>query len=300
MDTRVPMHLRPPSTSSSKESMFPSDLAIYERFDKLGMQYTGYPWAGDVYETYATRNKVNSLTGDPLKPNPLFGHGPDFGYFYYGSIWYGDELWNGGQHQDINGDGVIDEYDGFLWDQQYNGGKGHKVWTKFNHPQLGEVEIGGVEFKFYSQNAPPAELEKWARNQTLFNLAMAKQLPQLNLNDVQVKSLTNNEYEIQVSWTNTGELPVALEQAKRVKIVQEDRVVLDIKRELLSGYEDAEVMITSPSTTDKTIYAGYTDAGETKTATFRVKLKEKKVVEATVKVLSTRGGYLEKKITLGQ
>lgn len=300
MDTRVPMHLRPPSTSSSKESMFPSDLAIYERFDKLGMQYTGYPWAGDVYETYATRNKVNSLTGDPLKPNPLFGHGPDFGYFYYGSIWYGDELWNGGQHQDIDGDGVIDEYDGFLWDQQYNGGKGHKVWTKFNHPQLGEVEIGGVEFKFYSQNAPPAELEKWARNQTLFNLAMAKQLPQLNLNDVQVKSLANNEYEIQVSWTNTGELPVALEQAKRVKIVQEDRVVLDIKRELLSGYEDAEVMITSPSTTDKTIYAGYTDAGETKTATFRVKLKEKKAVEATVKVLSTRGGYLEKKITLGQ
>ena len=300
MDTRVPMHLRPPSTSSSKESMFPSDLAIYERFDKIGMKYTGYPWAGDVYETYATRNKVNSLTGDPLKPNPLFGHGPDFGYFYYGSIWYGDELWNGGQHQDIDGDGVIDEYDGFLWDQQYNGGKGHKVWTKFNHPQLGEVEIGGVEFKFYSQNAPPAELEKWARNQTLFNLAMAKQLPQLNLNDVQVKSLANNEYEIHVSWTNIGELPVALEQAKRVKIVQEDRVVLDIKRELLSGYEDAEVIISSPSTTDKTIYAGYTDAGETKTATFRVKLKEKKAVEAIVKVLSTRGGYLEKKITLGQ
>lgn len=300
MDTRVPMHLRPPSTSSSQESMFPSDLAIYERMDKLGMDLTGYPWAGDVYETYATRNKVNSLTGDPLKPNPLFGHGPDFGYFYYGSIWYGDELWNGGQHEDFDGDGVIDEYDGFLWDQQFNGGKGNKKWTKFDHPQLGEVEIGGAEFKFYSQNAPPAELEKWARNQSMFNLAMAMQLPQLKLNDVNVKALANNEYEINVSWTNAGQLPVALEQAKRVKIVQEDRVVLDIERDLLRGYEDAEVIISSPSTTDKTIYAGYTDAGETKNATFRVKLKDKKSVEATVKVLSTRGGYLEKKITLGQ
>lgn len=300
MDTRVPMHLRPPSTSSSKESMFPKDLEIYERMDQLGLSHTGYPWAGDVYETYATRNKVNSLTGDPLKPNPLFGHGPDFGYFYYGSIWYGDELWNGGQHEDLDGDGIIDEYDGFLWDQKYNGGRGYKKWTKFDHPQLGEVELGGQEFKFYSQNAPPAELEKWARNQTMFNLAMAMQLPQLKFNDVAVKSLANNEYEVSVSWTNTGQLPVALEQAKRVKIVQEDRVVLDISQELLKGYENADVTILSPSTRDKTIYAGYTDAGETKSATFRVKLKEKKPVEATVKLLSTRGGYLEKKITLGQ
>lgn len=300
MDTRVPMHLRPPSTSRGSESMFPEDLAIYERLDQLGISLTGYPWAGDVYESYATRNKVNRLTGDPTKPNPLFGHGPDFGYFYYGAIWYGDELWNGGQHLDLDGDGEIDEYDGFLWDQQYNGGRGYKAWTKFDHPQLGEVEIGGAEFKFFSQNAPPAELEQWAMNQSMFNIAMALQLPQLKWDDVSVRNVGGNEYEVRVSWTNTGQLPVALEQAKRVKIVQEDRVMLEIDRELLKGYENAKVIINTPSTQDKTVYSGYTGAGESNSAVFRVDLKNETGLEATIKLLSTRGGYLERQITIGK
>lgn len=299
MDTRVPMHLRPPSTSRGVESMFPEDLAIYQHMDSLGLSYTGYPWAGDVYETYATRNKVSGVTGDPSKPTPLFGHGPDFGYFYYGAIWYGDELWNGGQHEDLNGDGEIDEYDGLLWDRQFNDGKGYKPWTKFDHPQMGEVEIGGAEFKFFSQNAPPTELAKWAENQAMFNLAMALELPQLRLDDVAVKPLANNEYEVTVSWANVGKLPVALEQAKRVKIVQEDRVILDIDRDLLKGYEDATVVISSPETHDKTIYADYTGAGESKTVTFRVQLKGRQPIKAKVKLLSTRGGYLEKEITIG-
>ncbi|MBK1439508.1 hypothetical protein JHJ32_05895 [Parapedobacter sp. ISTM3] len=297
MDTSVPMHLRPPSTSKSAESMFPEDLAIYKHMDSLGLSFTGYPWAGDVYETYATRNVGGA--GDPPKPNPLFGHGPDFGYFYYGAIWYGDELWNGGRHEDLNGDGEIDAYDGYLWDQQHNGGRGYKPWTKFMHPDLGEVEIGGAHPKFFSQNAPPSVLEKWAKNQALFNLAMALELPQLQFDDVAVKALANNEYEVTVSWTNTGKLPVALEQAKLVKIVQEDRVILEMDRKLLSGSDEAAVMIVSPETRDKTIYAGYTGAGESKTASFKVQLKQQQPVKATVKLLSTRGGYLEREITIG-
>ncbi|WP_316929121.1 M14 family metallopeptidase [Nitritalea halalkaliphila] len=128
LDTRVPMHLRPPSTSKSEESMFPQDRALYEKYDALGMEITGYPWAGDVYETYSTRYKVNRITGDPLKPNPLFGHGPDFGYFYYGAIWYGDELWNNGAMKDYDGDGVLDDYDALRWDDEENGGNGFKDW----------------------------------------------------------------------------------------------------------------------------------------------------------------------------
>ena len=155
LDTRVPMHLRPPSTSSSAESMFLKDRLIYEYYDSLGMTITGYPWAGDVYETYSTRGKVNRLTGDPLKPTPLFGHGPDFGYFYYGAVWYGDELWNNGAMKDYDGDGQRDDYDGMRWDDEENGSKGFKNWEKFNHPQLGEVEIGGSHPKFFGQNGPP-------------------------------------------------------------------------------------------------------------------------------------------------
>ena len=300
MDTRVPMHLRPPSTSKSEESMFPTDLAIYKHMDSLGLSHTNYPWAGDVYYTYATRSKTDRVTGDPSKPQPLFGHGPDFGYFYYGSVWYGDELWNGGAMKDYDKDGQYDEYDGLMWDDEANKKNGFKPWTKLTHPILGEVEIGGFHPKFFAQNGPAWNLETWISKQSLFNLGMAMELPQVEFKDVSVKALPNKEYEIRVKWSNTGKLPVALEQAKRVKIVQEDRLILDIDKNLLKGFEEAKVVITQPTLFDKTIYAGYTTPNETKEGVFRVKLNQLGSIKAKVKLLSTRGGYQEKEIVIGQ
>ncbi len=298
MDTRVPMHLRAPSTSKSEERMYPSDLEIYREMDQLGLSFTGYPWAGDVYETYATRYKVNEMTGDPLKPTPLFGHGPDFGYFYFGSIWYGDELWNNGAMKDYNGDGIYDDYDALVWDETENGGNGFKSWTPFVHPTLGEVEIGGFHPKFFGQNGPPWQLENWAKKQALFNLAMAKNLPELMVSPVKVVKTGKGEFEVSLSWKNVGGLPVALEQAKLVKIVQEDRVSLEFDKALTKGYEEAKVQITSPETYDKTIYAGYTDKGETKSVSFKVKVKGEESLTGKIKLSSTRGGYFEQEFKL--
>ncbi|SFO49445.1 Zinc carboxypeptidase [Algoriphagus ornithinivorans] len=298
MDTRVPMHLRPPSTSKSEERMYPEDLAIYKEMDELGLSYTAYPWAGDVYETYSTRYKVNRMTGDPLKPSPLFGHGPDFGYFYFGSIWYGDELWNNGAMKDYNNDGIYDDYDALVWDEEENGGKGFKSWTPFNHPELGEVEIGGFHPKFFGQNGPPWQLENWAKKQALFNLAMAKRLPEIKIEKPVIKKIKDGEYEIFLTWENVGGLPVALEQAKLVKIVQEDRVSLEFAKALTEGYENAKVQITSPDLYDKTIYAGYTGKGEKKTISFKVKVNSAEEVKGKIKLSSTRGGLFVQEFTL--
>ncbi len=301
MDTRVPMHLRPPSTSKSAERMFPEDLKYYELFDKIGMDITGYPWAGDVYDTYRTRNPVNQRTGDPTRPSPLFGHGPDFGYFYYGSIWYGDELWNGGRMEDYNQDGLLDEVDALTWDDKDNGGKGFRDWQPFKHPDLGEVEIGGFRPKFFSQNGPPNLLEDGIKKQALFNLEMAYHLPQSELKDLSVKCTESNSdsatFSISITWQNTGELPTALKQAQLVKIVQEDRAELEFDKKLLKG-KSPDVRIITPQTYDKTVRAGYTEPGETKKASFEVRTYSQKSVEGKIKVLSTRGGLIEKSIKL--
>ena len=302
MDTRVPMHLRPPSTSASADRMYAEDLRYYEHFDSVGIRITGYPWAGDVYETYATRNELNPVTGDPLKPNALFGHGPDFGYFYYGAIWYGDELWNGGMLEDVNGDGRFDDVDALAWDDRANDGRGFRAWTAFEHPELGPVEIGGFHPKFFAQNPPAHELERWARNQALFNLELAFALPQLEWDDVTVRRLDaqgdSATYEVTVSWRNTGALPTALRQAQLVKIVQEDRAQLAFDDELTKG-ATPRVRVVEPAVRDKTRYAGWTEPGESKTTTFQVRVGGRDAVTATVRVLSTRGGVLEREITLG-
>ncbi len=296
MDTSVPMHLRPPSTSKSSESMFPEDLAYYEHFDRMGQEITGFPWAGDVYEVYMTRVPEDPVTGDPNRPSPLFGHGPDFGYLYLGAIWYGDELWNGGRHRDYNGDGLYDDVDSLAWDEQENGGRGFREWEPFEHPQLGKVEIGGFHPKFFSQNSPPAQLESWIRREALFNLAMASELPQLTLDGCAVSLLEKTgdfrDYEISISWTNTGKLPVALKQAQLVKAVPEDRAELEFDKQLMEKPSPA-VTILEPSTYDKTIRAGYTEPGQSQSVRFKVRVKGAESVEGKAKLLSTRGGYIE-------
>jgi hypothetical protein len=303
MDTRVPMHLRPPSTSRSTERMYPEDLAYYERFDSIGQSITEYQWAGDVYETYMTRNPMSPVTGDSSRPSPLFGHGPDFGYFYFGTIWYGDELWNGGRMEDYNGDGLYDEVDALTWDDRGNGGRGFREWESLEHPTLGSIEIGGFHPKFFSQNPPADELESWAQRQALFNLELATHLPQIadGRTDVQQidRSADSTTYRITVRWTNTGRLPTALRQAQLVKIVQEDRVQLEFDS-TLTNPTDPTVRIVSPARSDKAIYVGWTGPGERKEVAFEIRTYGVRGVTGTVRVRSTRGGVIEMPLTLGE
>ena len=120
---------------------------------------------------------MNPITGEPAQPQPLFGHGPDFGYSYYGSVWYGNEIWNGGRFVDYDKDGRTDAWEVLRWNDENRAGKGDfQPWTKHMHPELGEVEIGGFNPKFYGQNPPPDMIETWARNEAMFNLYLAQQL----------------------------------------------------------------------------------------------------------------------------
>ncbi len=303
MDTRVPMHLRPPSTSKSAERMYPEDLAYYVYFDSVGIDVTGYPWAGDVYETYRTRVPINPFTGDSARPSPLFGHSPDFGYWYYGAIWYGDELWNGGAMEDYNEDGLLDQVDALTWDDEGNGGNGFREWEPFEHPTLGQVEVGGFHPKFFSQNGPPEELERWARGQALFNLQMMLHLPQIDDVAANVRTLSEDgdstTYEITVSWSNSGQLPTALRQAQLVKIVREDRVRLEFDNSFMDD-EDRKLRIVTPSRRDKVVGAGWTQPSESKSVTFEVRTYGIPGVEGTVHVMSTRGGLVKVPLVLGE
>ena len=289
MDTSVPMHLRPPSTCEETECMFPSDLRLYQHFDSVGLTITGYPWAGDVYRTYNTRIPVNPFTGDSARPSPLFGHSPDFGYFHLGAIWYGDELWNGGRERDYDNNGFIEPIEVLRYCDEAFKGTCFKPWTKFQHPVLGEVEIGGYNPKFFSQNGPPEVLEKWARNQAMFNFYMARSLPQIEITDARVTALSGAQrdsatHEIRVTVRNSGFMPTALEQAKRVKIVRHDRVIAEPAR----GSATRTV-----GRTEEFWLAG----GASHTTTVRIRsgsgANDRRV---TLRALSTRGGVAEREV----
>jgi hypothetical protein len=301
MDTRVPMHLRGPSTEFSASGMYEADRKLLQYYDTLGMKITGYPWAGDVYDEYNTKEPVNEHSGDSTKPEPLFGHGPDFGYSYFGAIWYGDEIWNGGENGDLNKDGKKDNLDILLWDDQQNGGRGFREWITVMHPFLGPVEIGGFHPKFFSQNPPPEHLEPCIRKQAMFNLAMAMDLPTMKWNTFTTKKVMTYtdsvDYQISIGWKNTARIPTALDIAQRVKIVQLDQAELDFDKKLLEG-DQPKIKIVDPKSSDKTRYTKHLWQNEEASATFIVRCYTKDKIKGKVKVLSTRGGVLEKELLL--
>ena len=111
------------------------------------------------------------------------------------------------------------------WNDENRAGKGDfKPWSAFKHPTLGEVEIGGFNPKFYAQNPPPDMLEPWARNEAMFNLYLAQQLPQVRIVSADGRSTAKGVYQIDLTVTNDGKMPTALDIAKRVKMVRAGHV----------------------------------------------------------------------------
>jgi hypothetical protein len=287
MDTSVPMHLRGPSTCEEKECMFAQDLRLYQFFDSVGLSKTNYPWAGDVYRTYATRFAPPGQG----EPQALFGHGPDFGYFQMGQVWYGDELWNGGRERDYNGDGRWDQYEVLRYNDEEFGGTGYQAWTKVQHPDLGEVEVGGADPKFWSQNGPPQVLEKWARNQALFNLAMAMELPRIEITNVAVArvraSADSATHEVRVTLRNHGRIPTALEQAKRVKAVPEDMITIEGPR-------------GSPARAVGRPPRFFVNGLETKVVTLRVRVPAGEEAVMNARYTSARGGVVDREVRIAR
>jgi hypothetical protein len=283
LDTAVPMILRGPSTSKSEESMFPADLELIRKLDQKGLEITGYPWAGDTYFVYATRGGTNPVTGEPARPTPLFGHGPDFGYLWYGAVWYGNEIWNGGRFTDYDKDGRYDDWEALRWYDENRAGRGDFMdWTPFEHPALGKVEIGGFNPKFYGQNPPPDLLETWARNEAMFNLYLTQQLPQVRIVSAAAQpSATAGVFDVEMRVTNEGNMPTALEIAQRVKIVRPDTCTVTLAK----GQELAPPPAGQPRQR-AAVEIEWLKPGETKRVAWRVKGEG----SVTVSIGSTRGG----------
>ena len=306
MDTSVPMHLRPPSTSPSEDRMYPEDLAWYRIFDEIGRKITGYEKAGDVYNDYG-------------EGSPLFGHGPDFGYWYFGAIWYGDEIWNGARYKDYNNDGNTDQLDVLRWDDEENSGAGFIEWKPASHPVHGDVEIGGFNPKFFSQNPPARHLETWVRKEGLFNIEMAGFLPELEWGMAEAKKIKayktdSADYQLKIGIVNKGRLPTALRQAHLVKIVREDRIELEFdtagtikgkpgfriveekkNRPVRSGGRMADDTDRSsePVTVSRNI--PFTQGGSATETVFIIRLYNRQELKGKASMYSTRGGVLKER-----
>jgi hypothetical protein len=86
------------------------------------------------------------------------------------------------------------------------GSSGFVNWTKFNHPALGEVEIGG--FIPYSDNTPPPSMiDSLIKAQVPWIFKLTEQLPVLKISDTKITSKGSGLYQLEVWISNEKYLP---------------------------------------------------------------------------------------------
>jgi hypothetical protein len=132
------------------------------------------------------------------------------------------------------------------WSDEHMDGRLFVEWQSFEHPQLGDVEIGGFLNKIYDPRyetytqvmcLPGPDYEKLLAGHTQWHLFLMLQSPLVRLIDVEIHPLDSDYFRVSARVQNEGPLPTnvthyALE-AGLAKTV-EARIVLE-GAELLGG-----------------------------------------------------------------
>jgi len=136
-----------------------------------------------------------------------------------------------------SGDGAQSKEDAawLTYSDEVRDGAGFVAWQKFDHPDLGEVEIGGW-VPYFKTNPPPEEIAAIAEKQTAFVLDLAGRFPQVSLTDPQITHLAAGLYEIKAALVNDGYLPTGTAIAVRNRRARPYVVRLSVPNEqVVSG-----------------------------------------------------------------
>ncbi len=180
------------------------DLAIFRQVEGWMTEHTGYPTVSG-YEEFLYAPDA-----------PLHGDLSDFAYHQRGAIAYVVELWDLFTRLGMpRPPKFVQLYDRLTradleklarWDQDENGGRCFGPWRPLSHPQLGDVEVGGVDPRIGIWNPPPAELGPMCQSQSQAYLRVAALAPALRTGAVTQQALGGGLTRIDVRVENHGYL----------------------------------------------------------------------------------------------
>lgn len=232
--------LRPYSTHPDEH--FPvEDLEMYEYIAEKGKKITGYECVS-VYHDFRYHTK-----------DVTTGAMDDYGYDHFGWFGFTIELWDAPTEAGIKKDNYVqwfrwhsleDAVKLIQWNDEKLQGKGFIGWQPFEHPQLGEVELGGWDYKRVWQNAPTGYLPELCQKHCQFAISHALMSPRLAITRTDVTHHGNNIYHVVLQLENQGFLPTYTSQkALERKIVQPIQVILSLPEgvNLISGKKEQEI-----------------------------------------------------------
>ena len=283
--------LRPPTTGPDADFRFRNDLEVYQVATARALEHSGWNLATSVFDwdtarrprantkrTQAYRDKDGNIRNAPygMYPEPVSNQFDfsdpanwdqrDRGYFAYGSsletmyLIFGifslaDEHW---REPDYDWDGQVTEIERLKWNDEELEESIFVDWHEFDHPELGEVEIGGwIRRKVSPPEGELVELECEAGNRYTLYLASLAPRVELDVGDVEVVDQAAGLYQVNISVKNLGALRTATEQGEWLRVVKPVR--LDVTPsagvEILTGETEVDLgHINGMSESDETTY----------------------------------------------
>ncbi len=209
-------HIRPLGNAPDSK-MDPTDLGVYNQLEAWGNEYTGYPTVSGYHEFLYEPDK------------PLRGDVIDYAYHQRGILGYTTELWDLFAQLGVERrKPFVDHYRTLtrddlkklaLWDKAKNRARLFPPWRKAHHPQLGEVEVGGMDTRIGLSNPPPEMMPELCERHAKMFLRVAAMAPALRMDHVKTTSLGGGAWRVEVAVENCGYLPTnVLSSAKALAL----------------------------------------------------------------------------------
>jgi hypothetical protein len=193
-----------PLGNAPDAKMDQEDLAVFRQLEAWMTEHTGYP----------TVSGHDEFLYEPDKP--LHGDLTDYAYHQRGALAYAVELWDLFKRLGMTRPPKFVQYYERVsradlvklawWDREENGGRSFPPWRQVEHPQLGKVEIGGIDPRVGIWNPPLHELAPLCAAQSRAFLRVAALAPRIRIADIKRHPLPGGLTRVEVAIANDGYL----------------------------------------------------------------------------------------------
>lgn len=204
------MFLRGPGAAEDEQYYTRADAQVYDFIGKLGERMVpGYKYLvihKDLYTVYG--GEIDWLA---------LGRGI---FTFSNELMTSYKLFNENSTANRNSNPEFEDFDKYLLF-----GDGYVKWKPFNHPQFGEIEIGGPK-KNYIRNHPGFLLMEDSHRNMAFTILHAYQMPKLEVVDVKKKDLGGGLTELTATVMNKRIIPTHSSHDVKYKIERPDYLTL--------------------------------------------------------------------------
>ncbi|HUO83579.1 MAG TPA: hypothetical protein VM534_00560, partial [Thermoanaerobaculia bacterium] len=158
-------------------------------------------------------------------------------YRVHGAIAFTNELYE--PPADLDKDGEVTDEERMRFSDLLTGGRQFVDWKKVQHPQYGEIEVGG--FRQDVGRVPEGWLlEEDMHRNAMFVLFHAHHLPKLSFGEARVRNVGGNLHRVIVPVINERAIPSVLTVARQNKLHRMDLATVDGARVVASGLVNDE------------------------------------------------------------